>query len=485
MCGIIFVRGPDARALVSRGLEALRHRGPDDVRTLHFESASLGFVRLAINGYGADGRQPHSIDGQHCVVNGEVFNHRALQAEFGLRVEGTSDSAVVLPLYLRLGERFVQQLDGFFSGLVFDEQNDRLLCFRDHIGKKQLYAGEYNGNVFVCSELKAMPGSSRFQPIPKGLSSVDSKTGAVELLATIEGSTPDSDSTLRSVLEAAVTKRLPLGDAPVGVFLSGGIDSSAVASLVARHHRDVRYYGLADLDSPDYPAVLDVARHLGIQVDRIPLPRADEITGLVERVVEATESYNPSIVSNGVGTYLLAAAAHRDGLKVVLTGDGADEVLLGYYPSCPAGDWRARRKQLLDDMHFTELRRVDACSMAHSVEVRCPFLDKDVVATTGAMDPGELFEGNGSKSVNKVALRKAFLGDLPASITARKKVSFDVGSGLRGMVVRYLMANFPSEIDGLRQVWTALYPGFDADDPHFHSYPVFDSAIARRGERHR
>jgi asparagine synthase (glutamine-hydrolysing) len=485
MCGILFVYGSDARALVTRGIRVIQHRGPDDTRIEHFQSASLGFARLAINGHGRDGRQPYSIDRRHCVVNGEIFNHRALSASFDLGVNSPADSAVVLPLYLKLGEEFVQQFDGFFSGLIYEERDDRLLCFRDHIGKKQLYAGRYQDHTFVCSELKAMPGCARFQPLPKGLSSVDLRTGSVELLSTIRGKRPPPDATLRSVLEAAVLKRLPPTDAPVGVFLSGGLDSSVVASVVSRHGRTVRYYTLADSQSPDFPAVLEVAQHLGVELRRVPLPHHDEVPELVERVVAATESYNPSIVSNGVGTYLLAEAAHRDGIKVVLTGDGADEVLLGYYPSYPAEDWRARRAQLIDDMHFTELRRVDACSMAHSVEVRCPFLDMEVVALTGTLTHADLFGNSMGQPLNKLALRQAFRADLPVGIATRKKVSFDVGSGLRGMIVRHLRTCFPTEVEGLRQIWRGLYPGFDPADRHFHSYPVFDVAIARRGEGHR
>jgi asparagine synthase (glutamine-hydrolysing) len=217
-----------------------------------------------------------------------------------------------------------------------------------------------------------------------------------------------------------------------------------------------------------------------VDVRTVPLPEPAGLPALVREVVRATESFNPSIVSNGLATYLLARAAHDADIKVVLTGEGADELFGGYHSLTEQDPWFDVRRKLIDDMQFTELRRLDMSCMAQSVEPRCPFLDRVVRAISDGLGFHDLYDGD----ENKVALRRAFEGVLPPEVLHRRKTSFDVGSGIRGEVVRYLRRNGRSEREELRQVWDTLFR-HESSKPYFHAYPVFDAVIDRRGETHR
>ena len=201
---------------------------------------------------------------------------------------------------------------------------------------------------------------------------------------------------------------------------------------------------------------------------------------MIDKVLYATESYNPSIISNGLATYLLAQAAYMKGLKVVLTGEGADELFAGYHEQLSEQEWQITRTKLITDMHFTELRRLDKCSMAHSIEARCPFLDRTVKRVADDLEHKQFY----IPGHNKIALRDAFRHLLPVEIANRKKTSFDVGSGIRKLVVDYLTRNGNTEIAELKEIWQATFT-YDVDDPYFFSYPTFDSAIAKRGGAHR
>lgn len=470
--------GPSAVDRQPECLERLRHRGPDDLGTWSEGDLALGFARLAINGEGAVGRQPHRHGGLVGAINGEIYNHRELRRQYGL-TPSECDTDVILPLLVRNGPRCIDELDGFYSAVVLRPHTREAICLRDHMGKKPLFVGRSSTEVFITSELKALDECEWFELLPRGVARVDLDTGAVVRVAahrpvfTHQG--------LVAAFEQAVHKRMPGPDQPVGVFLSGGVDSSLVAAFVSRLRDDVTYFTLGDAEGPDRQAVHVVVTALGlVDVRPVPLPEPASLPALVRDVVYATESFNPSIVSNGLATYLLARAAHEAGIKVVLTGEGADELFGGYHSFGEEDPWLEVREQLIDDMQFTELRRLDMSCMAHSIEPRCPFLDRSVRAISDGLSFHDLYDGG----ENKVALRRGFDGVLPPEILHRRKTSFDVGSGIRGEVVRYLRRGGRSEREELRRVWSETF-AHDSSAPYFHAYPVFDAAIDRRGETHR
>jgi len=479
VCGIVLLSGTCATARLPECLSRLRHRGPDDQATWIDGQVALGFARLAINGDLVVGRQPHAHGGMVGAINGEIYNHRTLAQQLGLP-GSQCDTRVILPVLERLGpQTAIDQLDGFYSAVVIGPRAREAVCLRDHMGKKPLFVGRSSGELFIASELKIVDKCEWFQMLPRGASTVDLVTGAVSQIAT--HSMGSSDRDLNWLLTESVRKRLPQAAQPVGVFLSGGLDSSIIASVVSRMRNDAAYFTLGDQGGSDRQAVTVVASALGIRrVHTVPLPTPSEIPELIRSVVYATESFNPSVVSNGLATFLLARAAHDVGIKVVLTGEGADELFGGYHVFNKCDPWSDIRQRLIEEMQTTELRRLDMCCMAHSVEPRCPFLDRSVRAYSDGLVFGETYDGD----ENKVTLRRSFDGILPPETLHRRKTSLDVGSGIRGMVVRFLRRNGKSEREELKAVWTDLFKNYP-EDPFFHEYPIFDAAIDRRMEVHR
>lgn len=478
MCGIVLLSGPQAAARLPQCMSRLQHRGPDDQGVWLSGDLALGFTRLSINGDLSVGRQPYLHGDLVGATNGEIYNHRVLRDTYGLE-PSESDTQIILPLFEQIGPRVIDELDGFYSAVILRRSVRDVICLRDHIGKKPLFVGRSSSELFITSELKILDECDWFKLIPLGVSRVDLDTGSVEQV--VSHRTTAVESSLEKLFERAVLKRIPNPDQPVGVFLSGGLDSSLVAAYASRFREDAVYFTLGNASGLDRQAVNQVVEALGLRnVRAIPLPKTGHIPELVRAVVCATESFNPSIVSNGLSTYLLASAARSEGIKVVLTGEGADELFGGYHSFFEEESWQEVRSQLISDMHFTELRRLDLSCMAHSVEPRCPFLDRDIRAFSDGLSFGQMYDGD----ENKVALRRCFEGALPAEILHRRKTSFDVGSGIRGEVVRYLQRNGRSERDELKEVWEQLFD-CDASEPYFSSYPVFDAAIDRRGETHR
>ncbi|MBZ2192805.1 7-cyano-7-deazaguanine synthase [Pseudoalteromonas arctica] len=478
MCGIALLCGENAKEHMPSMLSKLSHRGPDDLNIWLNSRLALGFVRLAINDESIEGRVPHQVEDWVSAFNGEIYNAEQLIRQYNLFLNSKNDTHVIAPLFSILGNQILTELDGFYAGILYQSKTNSLYLLRDYIGKKPLFYGRSEGRVFVVSELKVLKEIDWFEQVPLGISKLDLLTGKL-IQVTSHPQITDNKSSLEATIERAVLKRLPAQ--PIGVFLSGGLDSSIVAALAHKHHQDVIYFVLGNADSPDVKMAERVIEHLGLQqVKYVSLPTISELPSLIAKVIKATESFNPSIISNGLATYLLAEAAHKENLKVVLTGEGADELFSGYHALLPEVEWLPMRERLINDMHFTELRRLDTCSMAHSIEARCPFLDRSVKSIADSIEYNNIY----SNGQNKAILRDAFKHKLPIEITERKKTSFDVGSGIRKLVVQFLTRNGCKEIDELKVMWKQIFL-FNAENGYFYRYPAFDDAIAKRTQVHR
>lgn len=482
MCGLIVLAGERSKQLISKCTERLQHRGPDEQSIYTDKDISIGFQRLAINGDRFEGHQPSEYQGWLSVVNGEIYNHQTLAKKHQLNASNC-DTKIILPLYLKLKELIVEELDGFYAAVLVNPTRTQAICLRDAMGKKPLFVGVSNATIFISSELKSVDSIEWFKALPKGVSMVDLSSAEV---TTIQKPLPKvCNMDLVTTLTKSVQKRLPPLNQPVAVFLSGGLDSSIIATIASKLRSNIVYFTLGDNDSDsttnDLTSAKIVAKYLKLKnLVVVPLPNDDELPNLIDQIVYTTESYNPSIISNGLATYLLANAVRKLGIKIVLTGEGADELFGGYHQFSEHEPWRETRERLIQDMTFTELRRLDLACMAHGIEPRCPFLDPAVKALSDHMVFTELYSDN----INKVVLRKAFDGVLLKKILYRKKTSCDVGSGIRGMVVRYLKRNGRSEREELLDIWKQCF-SFEPSQSYFHSYPVFDAVIDVRGEVHR
>lgn len=476
MCGIVAIIGNHTEVDCLDALSRIKHRGTDGSKMYHSKNISLGFNRLAINDKTEKGMQPFEFENLIGVFNGEIFNSNELAEEYNIILHSKSDIEIVLPLYNIIGEKIIDVLDGFYSGIIYNNKAKQLFILRDYIGKKPLFFGNTSRIYFVCSELKSFDKIQTFEFVPKGFSEIVNH----KIVSIKKHSFPVVEKyLLKKIIIDSILKRIPLNNEKFGVFLSGGLDSSIIASIISKHSANAIYYTLGNIENEDIGFVKQLVKYLKIenQIKYIPLPKKEEIGKLIEQVVYHTESYNPSIVSNGLATYLLSKNAKNENLKVVISGEGADELFCGYKISEDIIETREKSNILIDNMHFTELRRLDLSSMANTIEIRCPFLDKEVYSISKNLPLYDL--------KNKQILRNTFNSDLPKEITNRTKTSFDVGSGVRKLVVEYLTKDNKTERESLKEIWSKYFDENTSENSYYHKYPVFDKSITKRSINHK
>lgn len=484
MCGIVAIIGKESSVLIENALKKIKHRGLDATKIIANELITFGFNRLAINDKSEYGHQPFEYGNLIGVFNAEIYNSEELKNEFNLFTLSNSDTELILPLFEKLGKSIIHYLDGFYSGIIFNKVTKKLFVMRDYIGKKPLFYVNCNNSDFIVSELKAVNQIDCFQIIPKGFSEIvgsQIKTIEMHKISKI------SKDNLKQVITSAIEKRIPKEEKQFGVFLSGGLDSSIIASVISKLADNVTYYTLGDKNSTDIQFVKLLSKHLGIEhkLKIVALPTPIDFPELLNKLVYHTESYNPSIISNGLATFLLSKAAFQNEIKVVISGEGADELFCGYPVSKNINDCFEKRTELIENLHFTELRRLDLASMAHTIEVRCPFLDRKVYAASIDCVLNDLIIHTDNGIRGKQILREVFRNDLPNEIIERNKMSFDVGSGIRKLVVEYLTRNGKTEKEKLKDIWINHFRNNLSNNSYFHSYPTFDSAINKRGFIHR
>jgi asparagine synthase (glutamine-hydrolysing) len=455
MCGFVAVfgavdEGDCAAAQRAAGLQ--RHRGPDGQATYYRPGvAVLCHSRLAIMDP-AGGAQP-MVGPNSCAVvhNGEIYNWRYLRSSLegaGRRFATASDSEVILHLFQTAGADCVRLLDGDFAFAAVRGRD--WMVARDPLGVKPLYTGtDARGRRWFTSELKAILDScTQFEVFPPG--HVYTPAGGLRRYYRPAwqrgGAAYRRDGAgLREGLAAAVRRRL-MSDVPLGVLVSGGVDSSLVAALAARQareaepHAPLRSFSIGiDPDAPDLRAARQVAAHLGTRHHEVRFDPSEGIAVLGE-VIWHLESYDPAEVRGAVPMYLLARAVRAEGVKVVLCGEGADEVFGGYLYFHLARSGEAVQREsvdLLGRLHYNDLERVDKINMAHGVEARVPFLDVAFLDLAMSIDP-ELkrprrADGRVAARMEKWLLRAAFDDSadpvLPAGVLWRQKEQADDGVG--------------------------------------------------------
>ena len=440
MCGIASVFGSkvstqyDFPAILSQ----LVHRGPDDTGVVQEDNWALGHQRLSIVDV-AGGHQPMQATPKrlYSICNGEIYNFQDLRSQHfsDYPFQTAADSEILLPLFQQFGKDLVQHLEGMYSFVISD--GEEWMAGRDLIGIKPLYYGTTGDDIFFASELKALVNcAERIYEFPNG-HYYHSQAGLVPYYQLPETLAFEQDvdtivADIRQTLTKSVRKRL-MSDVPVGVFLSGGLDSSIIAALMKQQVSELHSFSVGLPQSPDLKAARLVADHLGTVHHEYVYSEA-EMQAVLSEVIYYLESYDPALVRSAIPCYIVSRLASEH-VKVVLSGEGADELFAGYSYFADYEDSMALHREaiaILQGLHNLNLQRVDRMTMAHSLEARVPFLDVDFIERCMQIDPQlKLYSTSGTE---KWLLRKAFEDLLPQEIVWRDKMEFAQGCASSGVL---------------------------------------------------
>ena len=458
MCGIVcaFDLKQKVEVLRPKLLEMskkVRHRGPDWSGIYANDKAILAHERLAIVDP-ASGKQPLFSEDKNLVLaaNGEIYNHKELRKQFEgkYNFQTESDCEIILALYKEKGTDFIDELNGIFGFALYDVKKDEYFIARDHMGIIPLYMGwDEHGTFYVASELKALEGiCGKIELFPPGhyLSSKDGKLTKwysrdwMEYKAVKENQT--SIDELHNALEAAVHRQL-MSDVPYGVLLSGGLDSS-VTSAIAKKYAEKRIesgdtqdawwpqlhsFSVGLEGSPDLAAAQLVADHIGTVHHEIKFTIQEGLDAIKD-VIYNLETYDITTIRASTPMYLMARVIKSMGVKMVLSGEGADELFGGYlyFHKAPnAEEFHKETVRKLSKLHMYDCLRANKSLAAWGIEGRVPFLDKEFMDVAMRINPQDKMI-NGER-MEKWVIRKAFEKYLPKSVAWRQKEQFSDGVG--------------------------------------------------------
>lgn len=467
MCSIFCILDikTGADALRPKALEysrLLRHRGPDWSGIYNNDNAILVHERLSIVDT-EHGAQPlYNTDKTKVLaVNGEIYNHKALASQHtpDYPFQTASDCEIIIPMFEKFGSEFVDKLQGMFAFCLYNEVDNSYLIARDHMGIIPLYTGyDAEGNFYVASEMKAlMPICKTVEEFPPG-HVLDSRVGKPvkyyqrnwQKYSAIKDNNTSKEK-IREALEESVKSHL-MTDVPYGVLLSGGLDSSLISAITqkfaARRIEEndlseawwpkVHSFACGLAGSPDLIAAKTVADSIGTIHHSVIFTEQEGIDALKE-VIYHLETYDVTTIRASTPMYLMARKIKAMGIKMVLSGEGADEIFGGYlyFHKAPnAEEFHNELLRKLDKLHMFDCLRANKSMSAWGIEARVPFLDKNFMDVAMRINPEDKMCGNGK--MEKAILRSSFEGYLPKEILWRQKEQFSDGVGY-------------SWIDGLKQ----------------------------------
>lgn len=470
MCGIVAIfnvkeQTPELRSKALGMSKKIRHRGPDWSGIHCSGSAILAHERLSIVDPESGGQPLFSPDGKQVLaVNGEIYNHKKIRERYKGRYDFQtgSDCEVILALYRDKGVNFLEDLNGIFAFALYDEEQDAFLIARDHIGVIPLYIG-YNadGKVFVASELKALEGEcERYEPFLPGHYYWSKDPGMKRWYKrdwmeydNVKDNTASSDAIRKSL--CAAVKRQMMSDVPYGVLLSGGLDSSVISAITEsyaerRIETDSRSrawwprlhsFAVGLKGAPDLAKARLVADHIGTVHHEINYTIQEGLDALRD-VIYFIETYDITTVRASVPMYLLARVIKSMGIKMVLSGEGADEIFGGYlyfHKAPSAEEFHKETVRKLSKLHLYDCLRANKSLSAWGVEGRVPFLDKEFLDVAMRTNPKAKMcsvlpasrsgETDPKASIEKRIVREAFEDMLPEEVAWRQKEQFSDGVG--------------------------------------------------------
>ena len=487
MCGIVcaFDLKQPTEVLRPQLLEMskkIRHRGPDWNGIFDCETAIMAHERLAIVDP-ASGKQPLiDPDGKLVLAaNGEIYNHKTLRKQLkkDYHFQTASDCEVILALYKEKGIDFVDDLNGIFAFALYDTQEDSYFIARDHMGIIPLYMGwDPYGSFYVASELKALEEvCTKIEPFPPGHYLYSKEGKPVQWyrrdwmdFEQVKDNTTDIDA-VHDALAAAVKRQL-MSDVPYGVLLSGGLDSS-VTSAIAKLYAEKRVesgdqkgawwpqlhsFSVGLEGSPDLKAARLVADHIGTVHHEIQFTIQEGLDAIRD-VIYHLETYDITTIRASTPMYLMARVIKSMGVKMVLSGEGADELFGGYlyfHKAPSAQDFHEETVRKLDKLHLYDCLRANKSLAAWGVEGRVPFLDKEFMDVAMRLNPKDKMIN--ANRMEKWVVRKAFEKYLPESVAWRQKEQFSDGVGYHW-------------IDTLKEVVDRAVSDVQMENAH-HRFPI-------------
>ncbi|WP_369999603.1 asparagine synthase B [Winogradskyella sp.] len=457
MCGIVCAfdikqKSEDLRPQVLEMAKSIRHRGPDWSGVYSDEKAILAHERLAIVDP-ASGKQPLFSEDKKLILaaNGEIYNHKALRAQFpNYKFQTESDCEVILALYKEKGVDFIDDMNGIFGFAIYDAEKDEYFIARDHMGIIPLYMGwDKHGTFYVASELKALEGvCTKIELFPPGhyMSSEDG-----ELIQWYKRDWESYDAVkanetsitqVRQALEDAVHRQL-MSDVPYGVLLSGGLDSSVTSAIAKKYSQrrieaddkeqawwpQLHSFSVGLEGSPDLAAARKVADHIGTVHHEIKFTIQEGLDAIKD-VIYQLETYDITTIRASTPMYLMARVIKSMGIKMVLSGEGADELFGGYlyFHKAPnAKEFHEETVRKLSKLHTYDCLRANKSLAAWGIEGRVPFLDKEFMDVAMRINPEDKMIKDGR--IEKWVVRKAFEDMLPESVAWRQKEQFSDGVG--------------------------------------------------------
>ena len=483
MCGIVAIlnvkeQTQELRQKALRMSQTIRHRGPDWSGIYCGGSAILAHERLSIVDPESGGQPLYSPDRKQVLaVNGEIYNHQEIRRRHAGQYEFQtgSDCEVILALYREKGINFLEDLSGIFAFVLYDEEHNEFLIARDPIGVIPLYIGrDSDGTIYAASELKALEGQcEQYEPFPPGhflygkLNIEDGKLNiendsSVSTVTNVQSSifnyqsyyqrdwfdydaVKDNEASVEAIhdaLEDAVKRQL-MSDVPYGVLLSGGLDSSVISAIAQKfsEHRieddsrtkaywpRLHSFAVGLKGAPDLAKARLVAEHIGTVHHEINYTIQEGLDAIRD-VIYYIETYDVTTVRASTPMYLLARVIKSMGIKMVLSGEGADEIFGGYLYFHKAPDAKAFHEETvrkLSKLHLYDCLRANKSLSAWGVEGRVPFLDKEFLDVAMRTNPSaKMCPG---KTIEKRIVREAFSDMIPSEVAWRQKEQFSDGVG--------------------------------------------------------
>lgn len=488
MCGIVCAfdlkeKAEELRPQLLEMSKKIRHRGPDWNGVFNNENAIMTHERLSIVDP-ASGKQPLFSKDKQLVLaaNGEIYNHIELRKKLkgDYEFQTASDCEIILALYKEHGHDFCDMLNGIFGFALYDVEKDEYFVARDHMGIIPLYMGwDQQGTFYVASELKALEGvCTKIELFPPG-HYYSSTTGELTRWYTRDwmefDNVKDNETSIEELHDAlaASIKRQLMSDVPYGVLLSGGLDSS-ITSAVAKLYSEKRVesgdqqaawwpqlhsFSIGLKGSPDLAAAQVVADHIGTVHHPIEFTIQEGLDAIRD-VIYHLETYDITTIRASTPMYLMARVIKSMGVKMVLSGEGADEIFGGYlyfHKAPSAKDFHEETVRKLDKLHMYDCLRANKSLAAWGIEGRVPFLDKEFMDVAMRLNPADKMITK-ERKMEKWILRKAFEKYLPESVAWRQKEQFSDGVGY-------------SWIDSLKEIVDEAVTATQMENAH-HRFPT-------------